>query len=104
LVRRGYVVITIDALMFGERHTLLGDGWGQARPTSGYGVKADEFNVTTFHAIETDALRIEVTLWDGFSGGLALVLSDNAQGRKHKEKDARGPVTAIMGWIALRRQ
>jgi DUF1680 family protein len=44
--------------------------WHEVANPSGYGTATDQFNVTTFDAVETDALRIEVQLRDGFSGGI----------------------------------
>jgi uncharacterized protein len=44
--------------------------WQEVAKASGYGVKTDEFNVTTFDAVKSDAMRIEVTPRDGFSGGI----------------------------------
>jgi hypothetical protein len=37
---------------------------------SGYGTAKDRFNETTFEPVETDALRIEVQLRAGYSGGI----------------------------------
>jgi DUF1680 family protein len=45
-------------------------GWKEVANPSGYGVETDKFNVTTFDAVETDALRIEVKLRPDFSGGI----------------------------------
>jgi hypothetical protein len=47
-----------------------GGKWQPVARPSGYGVEKDRFNVTTFDEIETDALRIEVQLGKGFSGGI----------------------------------
>lgn len=44
--------------------------WHEVSKSSGYGVQTDKFNVTTFDAVETDALRIEVQLREGLSGGV----------------------------------
>jgi len=37
---------------------------------SGYGIAKDKFNSTSFDAIETSAIRMEVKLRDNFSGGI----------------------------------
>jgi hypothetical protein len=47
-----------------------GGEWHEVAKPSGYGVEVDRYNVTTFDAVETDALRIEVKLRDKFSGGV----------------------------------
>jgi hypothetical protein len=44
--------------------------WHEVTGASGYGVRTDRFNVTTFDGVETDALRVEVQLREGFSGGV----------------------------------
>ena len=46
---------------------------GDWRPVDGadaYGTAKDRFNETTFTAVETDALRIDVQLRPGMSGGI----------------------------------
>jgi len=47
-----------------------GEGWTEVSSASGYGVEKDRFNVTTFDPVTTEALRIEVELQDGMSGGV----------------------------------
>lgn len=47
-----------------------GDGWVEVEGASGYGVEKDRYNETTFDAITTDALRIEVRLRPEVSGGV----------------------------------
>jgi hypothetical protein len=47
-----------------------GGEWHEVAGAGGYGVAADKYNVTTFDAVETDALRIEVKLRAKFSGGV----------------------------------
>jgi len=44
--------------------------WHEVRGAKGYGVEVNRFNATTFDAVVTDALRIEVQLRNGFSGGI----------------------------------
>lgn len=44
--------------------------WKPVAQSSGYGVEKDRFNRVTFEDIETDALRLEVRLQEGFSGGI----------------------------------
>lgn len=53
-------------LLYRER-----DGrWLQVAPTTAFGVDKDRYNVVPFAPVTTDALRIEVKLRDGFSGGI----------------------------------
>ena len=47
-----------------------GDGWKEVPNTSGYGVAKDKFNATTFDAVETSAIRLEVRLKPNVSGGI----------------------------------
>ncbi|MCZ6795032.1 MAG: glycoside hydrolase family 127 protein [Planctomycetota bacterium] len=47
-----------------------GDRWVEVKRPGGYGVARDRFNRTTFEPLETDALRLEVELADGFSAGV----------------------------------
>jgi len=47
-----------------------GEAWKPVEDASGYGVKADRLNRTTFRPVQTRALRIEVQLQPGFSGGV----------------------------------
>jgi DUF1680 family protein len=44
--------------------------WLQVAPATAFGVDKDRYNVVTFAPVTTDALRIEVKLRDGFSGGI----------------------------------
>jgi DUF1680 family protein len=44
--------------------------WKPVDNPSGYGCAGDKYNRTTFDSIETDALRLEVQLPDGFSTGI----------------------------------
>jgi len=44
--------------------------WVPVSATGGYGVERDRFNSATFAPVETDAVRLEVRLRDGFSGGI----------------------------------
>jgi hypothetical protein len=44
--------------------------WREVKGASGYGTKTDQFNRVTFDPVETDAMRIEVKLQKGFSGGI----------------------------------
>jgi hypothetical protein len=47
-----------------------GADWKPVVNPSSYGVALDCFNDTTFTAIKTSALRIEVQLQQGWSGGI----------------------------------
>ena len=47
-----------------------GDRWLPVEDPSGYGLEKDAFNRTTFKPVETDALRLDVQLADGVSGGV----------------------------------
>jgi len=47
-----------------------GDAWREVRGASGYGTELDRYNRVTFEAIETNELKLEVTLREGFSGGI----------------------------------
>lgn len=47
-----------------------GGQWLPVTEASGYGVEKDRFNRTTFSGVTTDALRLEVQLREGFSGGV----------------------------------
>jgi DUF1680 family protein len=44
--------------------------WKPVENPSGYGCAGDQYNRTTFDSVETDALRLEVQLPDGFSTGI----------------------------------
>jgi hypothetical protein len=48
-----------------------GDDWKPVRQASNYGVMPDQFNETTFAPVKTDALRINVQLRSGWSGGIS---------------------------------
>ncbi len=47
-----------------------GGRWLQVAPSTAFGVDKDRYNVVTFAPVTTDALRIEVKLREGFSGGI----------------------------------
>jgi Beta-L-arabinofuranosidase, GH127 catalytic domain/Beta-L-arabinofuranosidase, GH127 middle domain len=47
-----------------------GDGWRPVPGAAAIGVERDRFNAVGFPALTTDALRLEVTLQDGFSAGV----------------------------------
>ncbi|MCK4660869.1 MAG: glycoside hydrolase family 127 protein [Phycisphaerae bacterium] len=47
-----------------------GGVWKPVKNPGGYGVEKDRFNKTMFDAIHTDAVRLEVQLRPGFSGGV----------------------------------
>jgi hypothetical protein len=47
-----------------------GDGWLPVTGASAYGLAADAFNEVRFDPVETTALRLEVQLAEGFSGGI----------------------------------
>jgi hypothetical protein len=47
-----------------------GGEWREVERPSGYGVEKDRFNEASFAEVETDALRIEARLQEGFSGGV----------------------------------
>jgi hypothetical protein len=44
--------------------------WVPVEGAGRYGVEKDRFNVVTFSPVKTDALRLEVKLQEGFSGGI----------------------------------
>jgi hypothetical protein len=44
--------------------------WKEVENASGYGVAKDRFNEVTFDPVQTGALRLEVELQPGFSGGI----------------------------------
>lgn len=44
--------------------------WLQVAPSTAFGVDKDRYNVVPFAPVTTDALRIEVKLRDGYSGGI----------------------------------
>jgi hypothetical protein len=46
------------------------DTWKAVEGASGYGVERDRFNRVTFRPVRTTALRLEVRLRPGFSGGI----------------------------------
>jgi hypothetical protein len=48
----------------------VGDEWKEVAHASGYGLEKDRFNRVSFDAIETSAIRLEVKLRPGFSGGI----------------------------------
>jgi hypothetical protein len=47
-----------------------GDAWTPVPAPSAYGVETDAWNRVEFDPIETTALRLEVQLQPGFSGGI----------------------------------
>jgi hypothetical protein len=47
-----------------------GDAWKPVTGASNYGVEMDRFNRVAFDPVETKALRIEVQLQSGWSGGI----------------------------------
>lgn len=47
-----------------------GDNWKEVENSSGYGVELDKFNRVTFKPVKTDALRIELQLYERLSGGI----------------------------------
>jgi hypothetical protein len=47
-----------------------GGAWKPVRGASGFGVEKDRFNEVRFEPVRADALRIEVQLQEGFSGGI----------------------------------
>jgi DUF1680 family protein len=49
---------------------LDGEHWRPVEADGPYGVERDKFNVVTFKPVRTMALRLEVTLQEGFSGGI----------------------------------
>ncbi len=44
--------------------------WVPVADASGYGIQRDKFNLATFAPVEADAVRLEVELQQGFSGGI----------------------------------
>jgi DUF1680 family protein len=44
--------------------------WLQVAPATAFGVDKDRYNIVTFAPVTTDALRLEVKLREGFSGGI----------------------------------
>ena len=47
-----------------------GDEWRDVPGANGYGVEKDRFNTVEFDPVTTTALRVEVSLREGFSGGV----------------------------------
>ena len=47
-----------------------GGTWKPVKAAGAYGVAPDSFNEVTFEPVTTDALRLEVQLQPGFSGGI----------------------------------
>ncbi|GHT11166.1 hypothetical protein FACS1894170_04360 [Planctomycetales bacterium] len=47
-----------------------GDAWKPIKTTSAFGVEKDKYNTVEFEEIETKALRIDIQLQDGVSGGV----------------------------------
>jgi len=47
-----------------------GETWKPVNNATAYGVATDKYNNVTFDAVETDALRVEVQLQPGYSGGI----------------------------------
>jgi hypothetical protein len=47
-----------------------GDGWKEVAGAGGYGLEKDKVNRVTFDPVETTAIRLEVKLRPGFSGGV----------------------------------
>ncbi|UCG16223.1 MAG: glycoside hydrolase family 127 protein [Phycisphaerales bacterium] len=47
-----------------------GEQWREVTGASGYGTRADQINRVTFDPVETRALRVEVKLREGVSGGI----------------------------------
>jgi hypothetical protein len=47
-----------------------GDEWVPVKGASEYGVEKDRFNEVTFEPVQTSAMRIEVQLQEGVSGGI----------------------------------
>lgn len=47
-----------------------GDQWKPVNETESYGVKKDQFNKVGFKAVKTTAIRLQVQLQNGFSGGI----------------------------------
>src|SRR5262249_9399701 len=48
----------------------VGDEWKEVSGAGAYGTDKDKFNRLTFDAVETTAIRLEVKLEEGFSGGI----------------------------------
>lgn len=48
----------------------VGDDWRAVAGASAYGTSVNRFNRVTFEPVETDAMKIEVALQKGFSGGI----------------------------------
>jgi hypothetical protein len=49
---------------------MAGGDWKEIAGANGYGVEKDKFNTTSFDEIEAAAVRVEVKLRPGFSGGV----------------------------------
>ena len=47
-----------------------GDNWKPVEAADGYAAKLDQFNSVAFKPVATGALRLEVRLQPGFSGGI----------------------------------
>jgi len=48
----------------------VGDAWREVSGASGYGTEVNRYNRVTFEAVETNELKLEATLREGFSGGI----------------------------------
>jgi hypothetical protein len=62
-----------QATFAGERSTANcfgGSAVAAARKIRGYEVRKDRFNPVSFDPVETTAIRVEVRLQPGFSGGI----------------------------------
>ena len=62
-----YRTVAIDGLNMFYREA---GQWKPVTHPSGYACEGDRYNRTTFDVVETDGLRLEVQLPDGFSSGI----------------------------------
>ncbi|MDR3233303.1 MAG: glycoside hydrolase family 127 protein, partial [Planctomycetaceae bacterium] len=47
-----------------------GDDWKPVKTAGAFGIEKDKYNTVEFDAVETRALRLDIQLQDGFSGGV----------------------------------
>jgi hypothetical protein len=66
-----------------------GDNWTEVKNSSGYGLDLDKFVKVAFEPVKTEALRIEVQLSDGFSGGILEWRFDNDEDARIKAQSLK---------------
>jgi hypothetical protein len=65
------------------------DEWKEVANPSGYGVSLDKFVKVTFEPVRTSAVRIEVQLYEGFSGGILEWRVENDEDARIKAEAAK---------------